>query len=126
MQTADRVGFCQQLFSCFLCNGSSYAGKSKRSHYSGILRTPSIRRDATIEEDVELTESCCKVGTGEVGRMEAMVDLERADCNIELARIRVADGNLKIARSTNYIKVIQVIFISIRFKFDLTFKNGNS
>lgn len=44
--------------------------------------------------------------------METMVDMERANCNIKLAMIRIADGNLEISRSTNYIEVVQVLFMS--------------
>ena len=54
------------------------------------------------QDDVEM--GCCR-GSGGEGRLEALIDLERADCNIELARIRVADSNVKIARAANYIKV---------------------
>lgn len=38
-------------------------------------------------------------------RLESLVDLERADGNIEFSRIKVADASVKIARASNYVKV---------------------
>lgn len=55
------------------------------------------------------------------------MDLERADCNIELARIRVADSNVKIARAANYIKVrtfcVNNLIIVINYKKNNIFEN---
>ena len=113
-QTADRVGFCYQMVSCLMCCGNrgnaAYSrAASKRTPYVGSRQSTrlSSRPDSggLHQEDIELGVGCCRLASET--RLEALVDLERADCNIELARIRVADGNVKIARAANYIKLVE-------------------
>ena len=55
---------------------------------------------------------CCGIGGAQPSleyRLESLVDLERADGNIEFARIKVADASVKIARASNYVKVFIII-----------------
>ena len=39
--------------------------------------------------------------------MDTLIDLERADGNIEIAKVKVADAEVKIVRAMNYIKVVE-------------------
>jgi len=57
-----------------------------------------------IQDEVEMV-GCC--GVPRESCLESLVDLERADCNIEFTRIKLADANVKIARASNYVKVVE-------------------
>src|SRR6218665_3987658 len=110
-QTAERGGFCFQIVNCLSCCSPSQAySRSPSGKRSSYLNREHIRLSTRSEvgggqEDVEFGVGCCRV-PGEL-RMEPLIDLERVDCNIELARIKVADANVKIARASNYIKVVE-------------------
>lgn len=121
-QTSERGGLCYQILSCLACcgggggggagSGQATYGRSppgaKRSSYLGgrehiRLSTRPPESSGVLQEDVEFGVECCR---GE-SRLETLLDLERVDCNIELARIKVADAAVKIARAANYIKVVE-------------------
>jgi hypothetical protein len=61
----------------------------------------SIQRTPGTEDE---TAGCCEWTTG---TMENIIDLERADSNIEIARVKCADAEVKIVRATNYLKVVE-------------------
>jgi len=71
------------------------------------MRLSSSRSTGPLE-DVDELGGCCGLGGGQPSleyRLESLVDLERADGNIEFSRIKVADASVKIARASNYVKV---------------------
>ena len=43
--------------------------------------------------------------------MDTIIDLERADSNIEIAKVKVADADVKIVRASNYIKVSMIFYV---------------
>ena len=51
----------------------------------------------------EETTGCCVMPPER--RIENLMDLERADSNIEIARVKVADAEVRILRASNYVKV---------------------
>ena len=57
-----------------------------------------------METEDEETSGCCD-WTSREPRMDTIIDLERADSNIEIAKVKVADADVKIVRASNYIKV---------------------
>jgi hypothetical protein len=40
-------------------------------------------------------------------RMDTIIDLERADSNIEVTRVKSADADVRIVRASNYVKVVE-------------------
>ena len=63
--------------------------------------------------DVDETVGCCDWTTS---TMENIIDLERADSNIEVARVKCADADVKIVRASNYLKVrIKLCDCSLNF-----------
>ena len=50
-----------------------------------------------------MTTGCCEWPIER--RAENIMDLERADSNIEIARVKIADADVKIVRASNYVKV---------------------
>ena len=57
-----------------------------------------------MEAEDEEVSGCCD-WTSREPRMDTIIDLERADSNIEIAKVKVADADVKIVRASNYIKV---------------------
>ena len=57
----------------------------------------------TTKIDDEMTNGCCEWPIER--RAENIMDLERADSNIEIARVKIADADVKIVRASNYVKV---------------------
>ena len=65
-----------------------------------------LQRAPEVDESV----GCCDWTTG---TMENIIDLERADSNIEVARVKCADAEVKIVRASNYLKVSDVTASSV-------------
>ena len=63
--------------------------------------------DVTVHTETpheeEETTGCCVMPPER--RIENLMDLERADSNIEIARVKVADADVRILRASNYVKV---------------------
>ncbi len=62
----------------------------------------------TSAQDLEESEvsGCCDWTVREP-RMDTIIDIEKADSNIEIAKIKAADADVKIVRGKNYIKVVE-------------------
>ena len=120
-QAADGVGFCYYVLNCLTCGTlrsrrragpAAYlaaAGGAGVGGRGGVeaMRLSSSRSTGPLE-DVDDMAGCCGMGGAQPSleyRLESLVDLERADGNIEFARIKVADASVKIARASNYVKV---------------------
>ena len=58
----------------------------------------------------EETPGCCVMPPER--RIENLMDLERADSNIEIARVKVADADVRILRASNYVKVSRTVSTS--------------
>jgi len=123
-QAADGLGFCYYVLNCLTCGalrsrrragpaaaylaaaGGGVGGVGGRGG-AEAMRLSSSRSTGPLE-DVDEMGGCCGLGAGQPSleyRLESLVDLERADGNIEFARIKVADASVKIARASNYVKV---------------------
>ena len=106
-QTSEKGGGCRGFFYCITCccrQCRRYGSANKASTYMSVRPTgPSsqaMQRSATSE--AEENAGCCEWTTS---TMENIIDLERADSNIEVARVKCADAEVKIVRAGNYLKV---------------------
>jgi len=121
-QAADGFGFCYYVLNCLTCGALRSRRRAGPAAYlaaaggggvggrGGVeaMRLSSSRSTGPLE-DVDDIGGCCGIGGGQPSleyRLESLVDLERADGNIEFARIKVADASVKIARASNYVKVV--------------------
>ena len=115
-QASEGAGFCFHIMNCIMCGGGGTGGgggyRSAAAKRAFINREPlrmSSSRGglggAPLTADDEEAVGCC--GLPIESRMESLIDLERADSNIEFARIKVADASVKIARASNYVKVVE-------------------
>ena len=71
---------------------------------AGDQTRPRVPLTTDLEE--EEVSGCCD-WTAREPRMETIIDLEKADSTIEIAKVKVADADVKIVRSSNYIKVVE-------------------
>ena len=66
---------------------------------------------STDTHQEEETTGCCELPPER--RVENLMDLERADSNIEIARVKVADAEVRIVRASNYVKVSTTVSRSV-------------
>ncbi len=106
---SDRGGWCYDILRglCCCCRLCRFP---RKSYYS--VRAPSTSREplqrsmtTSDHEDVEEQVGCCDIPVA--SRVDTFIDLERADSNIEVARVKVADADVKIVRSGNYVQVVE-------------------
>jgi hypothetical protein len=118
LQASDGLGFCYHVGNCLSCGAlrsrrrlrgpSAYLTGVKGGH-EPLRGSRSAAAAAGYDgADVDETVGCCGQPVLLLEyRLESLVDLERADGNIEFSRIKVADASVKIARASNYVKVTQ-------------------
>ena len=116
--------WCYSLSNCLLCCCRRCRMPSKRKGIYLSVHSTSAGREflqrsdgssalaqADAEADDAASGGCCQSGggdwMGDASRTESLVDLERADTGIEIARVKVADANVRIVRATNYLKVVE-------------------
>ena len=73
--------------------------------YSSVRDNLGDTQRARLTEEEEVA-GCCNWAARE-SKMDTLIDLERADGNIEIAKVKVADAEVKIVRAMNYIKVVE-------------------
>ena len=102
-QTSEKGGCCYGMLNCLTCCCRTCRRKNNATYMSvrATSASQSIPRTAGAEEDAT---GCCEWTTG---TMENIIDLERADSNIEVARVKCADAEVKIVRASNYLKVVE-------------------
>ena len=114
-QARKRKGICRSSLACFFCCCrvcNRYSSKRNGTYLSVRATTASGGLDASrarsplAGEEEEDANGCCD-WTAREPRMETIIDLEKADSNIEIAKVKVADADVKIVRASNYIKVIE-------------------
>ncbi len=115
-QSRKRKGICASLMNCFWCccrACTRYSTKRNGTYLSVRATTASgdpqrARAPLTSAQDLEEEEvgGCCD-WTAREPRIETIIDLEKADSNIEIAKVKVADADVKIVRGNNYIKVVE-------------------
>ncbi len=112
-QASEKGGWCYDIVNCLCCccRLFRFPRKSNGSYYSvrrtGAGREP-LQRSVTSgggNNEEEEVAGCCDWPSEP--RMDTFIDLERADSNIEVARVKVADAEVKIVRSGNYVKVVE-------------------
>lgn len=112
-QARKRKGICRSFLACFwcCCRACTRYSSKRNGIYLSVRATTAgggserARQPLTQDEDEE-PNGCCD-WTQREPRMETIIDLERADSNIEIAKVKVADADVKIVRSSNYIKVVE-------------------
>ena len=123
-QTSEKGGGCYGLLHCLTCccRQCRRYGNNKNATYMSVRATGTSGalpgRSAPPEEE---TVGCCEWTTG---TMENIIDLERADSNIEVARVKCADAEVKIVRASNYLKVRTLFAFSPLYLF-YTFKSAH-
>lgn len=112
-QSRKRKGICDSFLTCFLCccrACTRYSNKRNGTYLS--VRATSAAGDQSrprpLSTDMEEEESggCCD-WTAREPRMETIIDLEKSDTTIEIAKVKVADAEVKIVRASNYIRVVE-------------------
>lgn len=127
-QAADGGAWCRDILSCFFCccRACSRFGMKRRGNYRSVravtssstssalhargaggvssLHSSSINAHAADDDDGGT--GCCDFSASEA-RMDTIIDLERADSNIEVARVKSADADVRIVRASNYVKVVE-------------------
>ena len=83
------------MSSSYICNTELVENKWMHDH------DVTVPTETPHEE--EETTGCCVMPPER--RIENLMDLERADSNIEIARVKVADADVRILRASNYVKV---------------------
>ena len=109
-QATERTGWCYDIANCFLCccRACRWSSRKNGTYLSVRATTASrepLQRTAVASHEDEEPAGCCDWPLEP--RMESIIDLERADSNIEVARVKVADADVKIVRSSNYVKVVE-------------------
>ena len=110
-QATERTGWCHDILNCLTCccrACSRYKRIKRNGSYLSVRPSGgSLQRQtqAAAAHDDDEGNGCCDWPLEP--RMETIVDLERADSNIEVARVKVADADVKIVRSSNYVKVVE-------------------
>ena len=110
-QATERTGWCYDIANCFMCccRACTRMNRKQNGTYMSVRATGAsreIQRSAAgpvVEE--EESAGCCDWPTEP--RMGTILDLERADSNIEVARVKGADADVKIVRASNYVKVVE-------------------
>lgn len=104
-QTSEKGGWCYGFLNCLTCCCQACRRKNNATYMSvrATTASQSIQRGGAPGADDETT-GCCEWTTG---TMENIIDLERADSNIEIARVKCADAEVKIVRASNYLKVVE-------------------
>lgn len=116
-QATERSGWCYDIANCFLCccRACTRMNRKQNGTYMSVRATGAsreIQRGAAsavggggpmIEE--EESAGCCDWPSEP--RLGTILDLERADSNIEVARVKGADADVKIVRASNYVKVVE-------------------
>lgn len=113
-QAAEKVVWCYGALNCSSCFCQNCPVHHKHSGaYESVRETvvttspvPKLVSSASGAEDAP--GGCCEWPLEQ--RAESLVDLERADCHMESARVKVADAEMKIVRATNYVKVVEDAF----------------
>ena len=113
-QSRKRKGICASFMQCFLCccRACTRYGSKRNGTYLSVRATSAsgdpnrARAPLTAEMEEEEVSGCCD-WTAREPRMETIIDLEKADSNIEIAKVKVADADVKIVRALNYIKVVE-------------------
>ena len=114
-QARKRKGVCASFLQCCLCCCRLCRYSSKRNGtYLSVRATTASGVDAqrarsplaNVQDEEEEVSGCCD-WTAREPRMETIIDVEKADSNIEIAKVKVADAEVKIVRANNYIKVIE-------------------
>ena len=102
-QTSEKGGGCYGLLHCLTCccRQCRRYGKQSSTYMSvrGAGTSQALQRAPGADDDAV---GCCDWTTS---TMENIIDLERADSNIEVARVKCADAEVKIVRASNYLKV---------------------
>ena len=142
-QATERMGWCYDLVACCFCccrglvdrqrwrhrqrNNGTYVnvagggrGAGGGGGDGGGRRLVAGVEPADDADDADRL-ACCE-WTAET-RVENIMDLERAGSDIEVARVKVADADVKIVRANNYVKasrgrgdVIVVCVCDVRVK----------
>lgn len=110
-QDTEKSGLCQDLMRCLFCccrACNRWSNKRNGNYLSvraagGASDTAALTAGRPRDDD---DAGCCD-WLMTPSRLETIIDLERADSNIEAARVRVADADVRIVRSTNYVKVVE-------------------
>lgn len=116
-QAAEKVAWCYSAFNCFSCfcqncplhHKHSGAYESVRETVVTSSQNPKHSSLAGGAAGEDVASGCCDWPL-EQQQMETIIDLERADCHHESARVKVADADMKIIRATNYVKVVEDAF----------------
>ena len=110
-QASTRGGWCYDILSCLFCCCRPCQWPKRNGIYLSVGsatggREPLQRSHSGAgHHDDEDTAGCCEWPAEP--RVETLIDLERADSNIEVARVKVADADVKIVRANNYVKVVE-------------------
>ncbi|ELT98459.1 hypothetical protein CAPTEDRAFT_205572 [Capitella teleta] len=110
-QAAERTGWCREIFKCLTCCCRACRWNKRNGTYLSVRATAASREPlqrggpgpVVVPDDD--TGGCCDWPIEP--RLESLIDLERADSNIEVARVKVADADVKIVRANNYVKVVE-------------------
>ena len=100
-QTSEKGGGCYGIFHCLTCCCRQFRRQKGGKNYMTVRASgtsQALQRAPEADEQV----GCCDWTTS---TMENIIDLERADSNIEVARVKCADAEVKIVRASNYLKV---------------------
>ena len=123
-QATERMGWCYDLVACCFCccrglvdrqrwrhrqrNNGTYVNVAGGGRGAGVgggdgggRRLVAGVEPADDADDADRL-ACCE-WTAET-RVENIMDLERAGSDIEVARVKVADADVKIVRANNYVK----------------------
>lgn len=112
-QATEKVVWCYGALNCSSCFCQNCPVHHKHSGaYESVRET--VVTTSPVPKLVSSTAAedapggCCEWPLEQ--RAESLVDLERADCHMESARVKVADAEMKIVRATNYVKVVEDAF----------------
>ena len=112
-QSRRRRGFCRAFLTWCLCCCCRWTQTKRNGNYLSV-RATTASGDASrvgglgahITDDDEVATGCCEMARQYVS-YDSFIDLERADSNIEIAKVKVADAEVKTVRTMNYIRVVE-------------------
>lgn len=114
-QAAAKVVWCYSAFSCFSCFCHNcplhhkHSGAYESVHETVVTSSQNPKHPSLAGAAGEdAVTGCCDWPLDQ--QMETIIDLERADCHLESARVKVADAEMKIVRATNYVRVVEDAF----------------
>ena len=110
-QTPQRHGWYGGFIHCIVCCCRAYSKPKKKSKYvrtGANLSATAIRSEQStsiIYDDSVAEESFCDWDLFD-SHSELALDIDRADSALEVAKVKVADADVKIIRASNYFRVV--------------------